>query len=205
MRKKLILGILSMVILLPRIHADRDPIFSEGAGLPSQISGFYDSYNFVSSFSTGAEREMLIVKYGKNGIPEDMETERLGRVFNRMKRLKDQFVDMDSDMVLWVGPSPKFWKSHFRPVLFDVLGVHVSGNTAVVDVLAYEIAPETILRFISTYEQSDGDTQKIPSPEERILEAKCNTPEKALHRWILQNGKWKKRVADLYPLKEKKE
>jgi hypothetical protein len=62
-----------------------------------------------------------------------------------------------------------------------------------------------ILRFISVYEQRNGDTQKIPSPEERILQAKCRTPEKVFHRWVIQNGKWKKRTADLYQLKDKRD
>jgi hypothetical protein len=68
-----------------------------------------------------------------------METERLGKVFRQMKRLKDQFLAMDSEMVLWVGPTPKFWKFHFRPVLFDVLAIHLSGDAAVVVVVSYEV------------------------------------------------------------------
>ncbi|MGB6339653.1 MAG: hypothetical protein WBF32_07745 [Candidatus Aminicenantaceae bacterium] len=204
MKRTLILGILSILLFRPSIHANRVSVCSGSPILPPQISEFYNGYNFISSFSTGAEREMLIERYSKNGIPEDMETERLGKVFNRMMRLKDQFFVMDSEMVLWVGPTPKFWKFHFRPVIFDVLGIQISGDTAVVDVVSYEVEPDMILRFISSYEQSNGDTQKIPSPEERILQANCRTPGKIFHRWVLQNGKWKKRVADLYQLKEKR-
>ncbi len=204
MKQTLILGILSILLLLPPIHANSGRVCYESTILPPQISEFYDSYNFISSFSTGAERKMLIEKYSKNGIPEDMETERLGKVFTQMRRLKDQFFVMDSEMVLWVGPTPKFWRFHFRPVLFDVLGIHISGDTAVVDVVSYEVEPDMILRFISAYEQSTGDTQKIPSPEERILQANCRTPGKVFHRWVLQNGKWKKRAEDLYQLKEKR-
>lgn len=204
MKKKLILGILSILLFLPLIHPNSGKAKSESSILPPQISEFYDRYNFISSFSTGAERKMLIEKYSQYGIPEDMKTERLGKVFFQMKKLKDQFFVMDSEMVLWVGPTPKFWKFHFRPVLFDVLGFHVSGDTAVVDVASYNVEPETLLRFISAYEKSNGDAQKVPSPEERILQAKCSDPEKLFHRWILQNGKWKKRVADLYLLKDKK-
>jgi hypothetical protein len=204
MKQALMFGIFIILLFHAQSHGNSGSVCSENGILPPQISDFYDSYNFISSFSTGAEREKLIEKYGKNGIPEEMETERLGKVFNRMIRLKDQFFDMDSEMVLWVGPTPKFWKFHFRPVLFDVLGVQVSGETAVVDVVSYEVEPDKILRFISAYEQSNGDTQKIPSPKERILQAKCRTPEKVIHRWVHQNGKWKKSVADLYPLKEKR-
>jgi len=204
MKQTLILGILSVLLLLPPMHANSGSASSESPVLPPQISEFYDGHNFICSFSTGTEREMLIAKYGKNGIPEDMETERLGKVFNRMKRIKEMFLVEDSEMVLWVGPTPKFWKSHFRPVLFDILGIHVSGGTAVVDVVSHEVEPDMILRFIQAYEQSKGNTQKIPSSEERIFQARCRTPEKVFHRWILQNGKWKKSVADLYLLKEKK-
>lgn len=204
MKRTLILGILSILLLFPPIHANSGRACSESTILPPQISEFYDRYNFISSFSTGAEREILIERYSKNGIPEDMETERLGKVFNQMRRLKDQFFVMDSEMVLWVGPTPKFWRFHFRPVLFGVLGIQVSGDTAVVDVVSYEVEPDMILRFISSYEQNNGDTQKILSPEERIIQANCRTPGKVFHRWILQNGKWKKCVADLYQLKEKR-
>jgi hypothetical protein len=204
MNKNLIPGILSLLLLFPLVYANWDNAKPKRPVMPPQISAFYDSYNFVSSFSTGAERKMLIEKFSRYGIPEDMETERLGQVFNQMKKLKDQFFVMDSEMVLWVGPTPQFWRFHFRPVLFDVLGIRFSGDKAVVDVASYSVEPETILRFISAFEESDGDTQKIPSPEERILQTGCSDPEKAFHRWFLQNGKWKKSVADIYQLKEKK-
>jgi len=204
MKQTLILGILFILLIYSQSHANSGKVFSDKSILPPQISDFYDSYNFISSFSTGAERKMLIEKYSKNGIPEELETERLGKVFKQMKRLKDQFLVLDSEMVLWVGPTPKFWKFHFRPVLFDILGVQISGETVVVDVVSYEVEPDMILRFISLYEQSNGDTHKIPSPKERILKANCRTPGKVFHRWVRQNGKWKKRVADLYQLKEKR-
>jgi len=204
MKPTLILGILSIFLLYPPSHAKSDRLCSESSILPPQISEFYDSYNFISSFSTGVERKMLIEKYSKNGIPEEMQTERLGKVFNQMKRLKDQFFVLDSEMVLWVGPTPKFWKFHFRPVLFEVLSFQVSGDTAVVDVMSYEVEPDMILRFISVYEQSQEEINKNPSPREKILQTKCRAPGKVFHSWILQNGKWKKRVADLYQLREKR-
>ena len=204
MKKKLILGVLSILLLLPPIRANSGEVKPESPVLPPQISEFYDNYNFVSSFSTQAERKMLIEKYSKQGIPEHMKTERLGKVFNTMKKLKDRFFVTDSEMVLWVGPTHKFWKFHFRPVLFDVLDIHVSGDRAVVDVVSYRIEPEKILRFIRAYEESKGETQKVPTPEERIRHAECLDPEKVFHRWVFQNGNWKKRVADLYLLKDKK-
>jgi hypothetical protein len=204
MKHMLILGISSLLLLLPPIQANSSRVCSESKLMPPQISEFYDRYNFINSFSTSAERKMLIEKYGKIGIPEDLEAERMGKVFNQMRRLKDQFLVLDSEMVLWVGPTPKFWKFHFRPVLFDVLDIHVSGDAAVVDVASYEVEPEELLRFISAYEQSNGDTKKIPSLEERIRLAKSRNPGRASHRWVFQNGRWKKSVADLYQLKDKK-
>jgi len=204
MKRTLVMGLLSIGLFLLTIRAHSDDTRTETLLLPPQISDFYDNYNFISSFSTGAERRMLIEKYSRYGIPEDMETERLGKVFNRMKRLEDRFFVMDSKMVIWVGPTPKFWKFHFHPVLFDVLGIHFSGDKAVVDVVSYHVEPETILRFISAFEESEGDGHKVPSPEERILLAKCGDPEEVFHRWVLQNGNWKKSTADLYPLREKR-
>ncbi len=203
MKPLLIVGILSLLLLVPAIRANSGRVCSERPILPPQISEFYDRYNFISSFSTGAEREMLIEKYSENGISEDTETKRLGKVFNAMRRLKDQFIVGDFEMVLWVGPTSKFWKFHFRPVLFDVVSFQVSGDSAFVDVVSHEVELDMILRFISAYEQNDGDAQKIPSPEERILQANCRNPEKAIHRWFLQNGTWKKSGADLFPLKDK--
>lgn len=202
MKPVMILGISSILLLQP-ICAWSGYFCSERPMLPPQISEFYERYNFISSFSTGAEREMLIEKYSENGIPKDAEPERLEKVFNEMGRIKDQFFVEDSDMVIWVGPSAKFWKFHFRPVLFEVLTFQISDDSAFVDVASYEMEPDMILRFISAYEQSDGNVQKVLSPEERILKAKCRSPEKAIHRWSLHNGIWKKSGADLYPLKDK--
>ena len=203
MKNKMILGFLFLPLLLQPILANYDKGKHENSIMPPQISEFYEGYNFITSFSTGAERKMLIEKYGQFGLPKDMKKERLGRVFDQMKKLKDQFYVMDSEMVLWVGPTPKFWKFHFRPVLFEVIGVSVSGDTAVVGVASYTIEPETILRFISDYD-GRGDTHKAPSLKERILQARCSDPEKVFHRWICQNGHWKMRAADLYLLEEKK-
>jgi hypothetical protein len=204
MKAKPILGILSILLLLLPIQGNNDKVKHKSPILPPQISEFYDSYNFISSFSTGTERKVLIEKYSKYGIPEDMETERLGKVFNQMKKLKERLFVMDSEMVLWVGPTYKFWRFHFRPVLLDVLSIHVAGDTAVVEVASYNTEPETILRFISSYEESNGDIQEVPSLEERILHAKCSDPEKVFHRWAFGNGGWKKSVADLYQLEDRK-
>lgn len=203
MKQSLILGFFSILLILPTIQANNDWIYSESTIFPPQISEFYDRYNFISSFSTGAEREMLIEKYGKEGIPKNLETERLGKVFTHMRHLKDQFHVVDSEMVIWVGPTPKFWKFHFRPVLFEVLSIHILGYAAVVDVASYEVEPDMVLRFIAAYNQNNGDTQKIPSLDERILQAQSRIPGKEFHRWTFQNGRWEKSVADLYQLKDK--
>jgi hypothetical protein len=200
-------AIYGMVLVLlsfqSSLEAESKPIH-ESDLLPVQISEFYEGHNFISSFSTKAERNMLIEKYGKTGIREDQETERLRKVFARMARLKEQLSVEDSEMVFWVGPTPKFWRFHFRPVLFDARNIHMAGSSAVVEVMSYEVEPETVLRFISSYDQSNGDTQKIPSLEERMLKARSCSPGKEFHRWILQKGKWRKSVADIFELKEKK-
>jgi hypothetical protein len=203
MKQALILGFFSILLILPAIQANNDRVYSENTIFPPQISEFYDRYNFISSFSTGVEREMLIEKYSKQGIPKNLETERLGKVFTHMRHLKDQFHVVDSEMVIWVGPTPKFWKFHFRPVLFEVLSIHVSDYAAVIDVASYEVEPDMVLRFISSYNQNNGDTQKIPSLDERILQVKSRIPGKEFHKWTFQNGKWKKSVADIYQLKDK--
>ena len=204
MKRMLVARLLSVLLLFPTIPAHSDNNRIETPILPPQISEFYESYNFISSFSTGEERRMLIEKYSRYGMPEDMETGRLGKVFDRMKKLEDWFFVMDSEMVIWVGPTPKFWKFHFRSVLFDVLGIHFTRSMAVVDVVSDPVEPEMSSRFILAFEGSDGDPEKIPSPEDRILQAKHSDAIKVFHRWVQQNGTWKKSTADLYPLKEKK-
>lgn len=204
MKRLVICGIvLTLLSFQNFLDGEFRPMDKSGV-VPGQISEFYEGHNFISSFSTKAERDMLIEKYGQTGIREDQETERLRNVFARMARLKDQLIVEDSEIVHWVGPTPKFWQFHFRPVLFDVRDIHMSGDHAVIEVVSYEVEPDMVLRFISSYDRSGGDTQKIPSLDERILKAKPHSPGKEFHRWILQNAQWRKSVDDLFQIKEKK-
>jgi hypothetical protein len=171
--------------------------------IPSEISAFYEDYNFISTYSTKAERERLIGCLGGEKIPEELNCQRLENVLKRMKKLRQVISAHDSEMVIWNGSTASFFGFHFRPVLFVVGEVQLVEEKALIEVRAYALEPDMVLRFIEGYENHLNDRDKNRTFEERIKAANMAAPSLEIHRWWCHNGKWMKSAADLFFLDEK--
>jgi hypothetical protein len=161
------------------------------SSIPSEISEFYEDYNFVASFSTPGERDALIECFTSEILPEDIRTNRLSRVFHLMKKLHSRIVHIDPEMVQHVGPRRPYIKYFFRSELFDIQKVDQSGKKAVVEVRAYSVEPAFVHRYIQQYEANPNDEGKVPTVEEYIESLKSpvhlNTE---FHIWLFQDGRW---------------
>jgi hypothetical protein len=176
---------------------------SKNISIPSQISAFYEDYNFISSFSTKAERKRLIGCMGEAKIPKDLKCQRLENVLRRMKKLRQMMLVNDSEMVMWRGTAGSFFGFHFRPVLFVIGDVQLFEERALVEVRSYELEQDMILRFVAEYDKYAKDEDRSSSFEERIKKMPMAAPGLEIHRWCCQNGKWMKSASDLFFLDQK--
>lgn len=161
--------------------------------VPPEIAEFYEDYNFVASFSTPAERDILIDHFSTDALPDDLCSNRMNRVFRLMKKLYSKITRIDPEMVVHVGPKKSAIKYFFNAELLDIKKVDRSGKKAVVEISSYSLEPEFVSRYIKQYEAVQDGEEEVPSEEERIEFLKNHiTPKTEFHIWLYQNGSWSK-------------
>jgi hypothetical protein len=197
------IGILTVCFFLPHFLGPSVVEAPENINIPSQISAFYEDYNFISSYSTTTERRRLIGCLEDTKIPKDLKCKRLENVLTRMKKLRQKMLVNDSEMVIWKSSTGSFFGFHFRPVLFIVGDVQFFEEKALVEVRSYDLEPSMILRFISEYDIRKRGSDRNSSFEERVKVANGLAPNFEIHRWCCQNGNWMKSASDLFFLDEK--
>jgi len=161
--------------------------------VPAPIAEFYEDYNFVTSFSTPAERDVLIDHFSREALPEDLRTDRMNRVLRLMKKLYSRITRIDPEMFQHVGPRRAYIKYFFNAELLDIQKIDRSDEKAVLEIAAYSLEPEFVNRYIQQYEADQNDEEKIPSDEERIESIKNRIyPRTEFHVWLYQDGQWMK-------------
>ena len=191
-------GILAIYLILssfPVLSGTEEP---KNINIPSEISAFYEDYNFISAYSTTAERRRLIGCMGEAKIPKDLKCQRLENVLARMQKLRQMMLVNDSAMVIWNGRYGTFFGFHFRPVLFVLGDVQLFEEKALVEVRSYELEPDMILRFIGEYDNYAKGNEKNTSFGERLKMANTAEPGLEIHLWCCLNGKWMKSASDLF-------
>jgi len=197
------IGFLTICLILPVFMGTTRAKAPKNASIPSQISAFYEDYNFISSYSTTTERRQLIECRGELKMPKDLKCKRLENVLTRMEKLRHMILVNDPEMVKWNSPTGSFFGFHFRPVLFIVGDVQLFEEKALVEVRSYELESDMILRFIAEYDSYKKDNDKSSTLEERVNVVNGRAPSIETHRWCCQNGKWMKSGSDLFFLDEK--
>jgi hypothetical protein len=187
-----LMAALAFSVLGTGVGRDRPWPQNPGA-LPLEISEFYEDYNFIASFSTASERDVLIDCFSEEILPEDIRTDRMNRLFRLMKKLYSQMVRIDPKMVQRVGSRKPYIRYFFKAELLDIQKMDRSGKKAVVEVLAYSVEPEFVSRYIQRLETDQDGEEKVPSDRERIKTAKSRVlPKTEFHIWMHQNGRWMK-------------
>ena len=136
-------------------------------------------------------------------LPKELDSQRHQEVFSRMKRLIHKVLIPDPDMVIPSGAGKNLQKLVFRQELFEVQDFRRSQDSAGVDVFAYALESEMVMRYISEYEDNQGETDKIPS-ESQILQESCSRIEQRqeTHTWKYMNGRWVKTFNNILFLKK---
>jgi hypothetical protein len=175
---------------------------SEGQSIPLEVSEYYQNYNFISSFSSQSEREILVDYLDQEKLPEKLKSERLERVFQLMKRIKARVMKFDQKMTIEVKPTGG---NIFPSQMIEVRNFKESGGEISVEVASYALKPEENFRFIALYDERKGNEKEISSEDERIETAKSKFPPRIeIHKWLYANGQWMKQEANLVFLKDKK-
>ena len=172
--------------------------------IPPQIYEYYRDYNFVSSFSSESEREILARYLYHKELPDRIKYERLEKIYGLMKNLNAQVMRIDPEMVF-----PKTLSDQYaiRPELMEIRDAQRHNNEFAIEIFVYKIGSESNLRLISQYNEYGGDESKIPSEEQRIQAAmsiSTSTPREEIHKWEFIYGKWMKTEADIVLLKDRK-
>jgi hypothetical protein len=163
------------------------------SSIPMEISEFYEDYNFVVSFSTPSERDTLIDCFSQDILPNDIQTDRMNRVFRLMKKLYSRIARIDPKMVQHMGPRKPYIRYFFHSELLDIRKIDRTNEKAVVEILAYSVEPEFVSRYIQQYEANQDEENKVFSEEERIESVKSRViPKTEFHIWLYQNGRWMK-------------
>jgi hypothetical protein len=186
----MIASALILIFSYPGLSNERSCLY-DFPSMPPQIAEFYEDYNFVASFSTSAEREMLIENFTREVLPKDIRSARFNRVFRMMKRLFSRVMRFDPEMEVYRGPRKAYIKYFFNSELLEARKVERSDKKAVVEVLTYSVEPEFINRFISQFNENAGEEDKIPSNEDRVKTVKSRIiPKVEFHIWYFQDGTW---------------
>jgi hypothetical protein len=174
----------------------------ESQGIPLEISEYYQSYNFISSFSSSSERKTLVDYLDQEKLPEKLKSERLERVFQLMKKVKAKVMKFDPKMNIEVKPNGG---SIFPSEMIEVRNFKKSRGEISVEVASYGLKPEENFRFIALYDEHKGNEKEIPSEAERIETAKSKFPPRIeIHKWLYANGQWMKQEANVVLIKDKK-
>ena len=170
--------------------------------LSLEICEYYRSYNFASSFSSQFERETLAAYLSQEKPPEKLNSERLEKVFQSMKKVKARVMNTDPKMTIQVKPGGL---NIFPSEVIEVRNFKQNGGELMVEVAAYGLKPEENFRYIALYDEHRGNEKEIPSEEEIIDTAKSKfPPRKEIHKWLSVNGQWMKQEANIVFLKDKK-
>ncbi len=171
--------------------------------IPEDILEFYRNYNYVCAFTTPSERMRMAACLDDGVLPAEMDSRRYHEIFSRMKRVIAQVLIIDPEMVLPHGVGKNLQKVVFRQELFEVRAFRRNNGEAGIDVFAYALEPEMALRYISEFEDNQGDSSKITTEAEILQEARSRIVQRReTHNWNYRNGRWMKSFSSYVFLKK---
>jgi hypothetical protein len=136
--------------------------------LPPPIGAFYHDRNFVSLFSTPADR-LKVVAYVQ--LPEERQkqeplSQRLGTLAPIMARVERHITDLDLQMTLPLEGMAERYPGYND--IADIKEVRDFKNGLAVRVVACEVDPEGRAVLVALYERAGGDARALPPVNERL-------------------------------------
>lgn len=158
--------------------------------LPAEIDAYYQSCNFIHSFSTPLERSALAQRKETppaNG-PDGGIPERLEKIRETMALARDR---------MW-HPKPgtrhtmrkgKDGSSQTEAHLLKVVSFTAAEDTFIARVHLYPLSHASNLALIALFEKRTGDAPAPPDPEQ-FAGTRDRAPKTELHFWFKINGRW---------------
>lgn len=155
--------------------------------IPKNITGFYQSYNFISSFSTPSERTLLFRNFTlpKDDAGKPALSNRLERVLEEMERVEKKVWKADPGIELTV-PALKKWH---KPVMYRIRSFAAAEESILIHVLAYPLKKEQNDSMISWYESGTGNGPPNTDTD-AVSRIQSGVPYKEIHFWFFVNDRW---------------
>ena len=170
-------------------------IFSLPAGdMPGDIKKYYDRANFITSFSTRPERNLLVGEWKKNRGDISHLKGRASKILNYIQ-LNAELVGHFSPNMPVIGPSLKMGVGNY-PGLLKIMDFKRKGNTVVLKIQSFSLSQKQNIKLVSQYDSVSGKESKLPTLEERFAMGSSNSPSIIYHEWTKHRSGWKKNVAD---------
>jgi len=158
--------------------------------LPAPIVAFYQDRNFVSMFSSPADRSK-VVAYAR--LPEEAQKQlslpqRLGTIAQTMGRVARRVVDIDPHINI-----PHAGKRELDPVYEQIVEIKEFRDFKdglAVRVTACDVDPGGRALLVSIYERAGGDERELPPVNERLRLGRGRICRDQIHYWISVAGEW---------------
>lgn len=162
----------------------------EVSQLPPSIVAFYQDRNFVSLFSTPADR-LKVTAYAQ--LPEEKQQQeplsrRLGALAPIMARVERHVTDLDSRMTRPLAGQPERYPGYSD--ITDIKGVREFKHGLAVRVGSCEVNPEGRATLVALYERAGGDERALPPVDERLRLGRGQTCRDQIHYWSMAEGEW---------------
>jgi hypothetical protein len=151
---------------------------------------FYQDRNFISLFSTPADRAR-VVAYAR--LPEETQKQeplspRLGTLAPLMARVERQVADIDPRMTLPLGGGPERYPGYDE--IAEIKEVRDFKNGLAVRVAACDVDPGGRALLISIYERAGGEERELPPVTERLRLGRGRMCRDQIHYWSVVAGEW---------------
>lgn len=168
--------------------------------IPPEIFEYYRNHNFINSFSTMTERNLLAHYILHKRLPDQfLVNKRLARIYLLMKKQYAKLLRVDEEIM-----NQKVLPSGYcnRSELIEITDIFRDERNITVKALAYYLGYKINMRFILKHNEYCGNEKKI-LPEEKRLEIgrSSNIFSQEIHKWRLIQGKWLQSEADIRLLK----
>ena len=195
--KRLFITILTVLFLCQPISSNCIQSVHKKDPISKEIAEYYRDYNFINSFSTGQERNLIACYISQKGpTHKPIKDKRLAKIYELMKKQDAKIMRVDPEIMRQKAvPCPYYNRSD----LFEIIDVQQADREITVKVFVRYLNYETNIMFISQYDEYG----EILSEKERLkMIEPSSISGKEVHEWRLVEGKWLKSEVDIRLLKE---
>jgi hypothetical protein len=157
---------------------------------PPSIVAFYEDRNFVSMFSTPADRARVVAyaRLSEETQKQEPLSQRLGTIAPMMARVERRVADIDPQMTIPLGGKHERYPGYNEIV--EIKEFRDFKNGLAVRVAACEVDLEGRALLVSIFERAGGDERELPPVNERLRLGRGRMCRDQNHYWSLVAGEW---------------